>query len=49
MGKELLPSDQSRRIEQGRFTYSLLDKTFEKQRKSIEDWKTIEKQWKTIS
>ena len=36
-GKEILPSDQSRVIEQAKFTYSPLGKSFEKQRKTIED------------
>ena len=38
--EEILPSDQSRMIEQAKFTYSPLRKAFEKQ------MKTIEKQWK---
>ena len=32
-----MPSDQSRMIEQAKFTYSLLGKAFEKQTKGIED------------
>ena len=36
-GPEILPSDQSRIIEQAKFTYSLLSKAFEKQIKTIED------------
>ena len=36
-GKEILPSDQSRTIEQAKFTYSTLGKVFEKQIKTIED------------
>ena len=32
-GEEILPSDQSRTIEQAKFTYSPLDKAFEKQKK----------------
>ena len=36
-GKELLPSDQSRMIEQAKFTYSPLGKVFEKQIKLIEE------------
>ena len=36
-GEEILPSDQSRIIEQARFTYSPLGKAFEKQIKTIED------------
>ena len=36
-GKEMLPSDQRRVIEQARFTYSPLQKALEKQRKIIED------------
>ena len=31
LGKEILPSNQSQRIEQGKFVYSPLEKTFEKQ------------------
>ena len=39
-GEEITPSDQSRIIEQTRFTYSPLGKAFEKQTKTIEDqWK----------
>ena len=34
-GEEILPSDQSRTIEQAKFTYSPLGKTFEKQMKTI--------------
>ena len=36
-GEEILPSDQSRIIEQAKFTYSPLSKAFEKQIKTIED------------
>ena len=36
-GKEILPSDQNRIIEQAKFTYSLLGKAFEKQTKIIEE------------
>ena len=36
-GKEILPPDQSRIIEQEKFTYSPLGKTFEKQTKTIEE------------
>ena len=36
-GEEILPSDQSRIIEQAKFTYSLLSKAFEKQIKTIEE------------
>ena len=36
-GEAILPSDQSRIIEQAKFTYSRLGKTFEKQIKTIED------------
>ena len=31
-GKEILPSNQRQRIEQAKFTYSLLGKAFEKQK-----------------
>ena len=41
-GEEILPSDQSRIIEQARFTYSPLGKAFEKKNKI----KTIEEQEK---
>ena len=37
IGVEILPSDQSRIIEQAKFTYSPLDKAFEEQIKAIED------------
>ena len=36
-GQGILPSDQSRIIEQAKFTYSPLGKAFEKQIKIIED------------
>ena len=36
-GKEMLSSDQSRIIEQSKFTYSPRDKAFEKQIKTIEN------------
>ena len=36
-GEEILPSDQSRLIEQAKFTYSPLGKAFEKQIKTIEE------------
>ena len=36
-GEEILPSDQRRVIEQAKFTYSPLGKTFERQIKAIED------------
>ena len=36
-GEEMLPSDQSRIMEQAKFTYSPLSKAFEKQIKTIED------------
>ena len=36
-GEEILPSDQTRIIEQAKFTYSPLGKAFEKQIKTIED------------
>ena len=35
--KEILPSDQSRIVEQAKFTYSPLGEAFEKQTKRIED------------
>ena len=36
-GEEILSSDQTRIIEQAKFTYSPLGKTFENQAKTIED------------
>ena len=36
-GEEISPSDQSKIIGQAKFTYSPLDKAFEKQIKMIED------------
>ena len=36
-GEEILPSDQSRIIEQAKFTYSPLNKAFEEQIETIED------------
>ena len=36
-GEEILPSNQSRIIEQAKFTYSPLSKAFEKQIKTIEE------------
>ena len=36
-GKEILPSNQQQIIEQAKFTYSPLGKSFEKQTKTIED------------
>ena len=36
-GKEILPSDQQHIIDQAKFTYSPLEKAFEKQTKTIED------------
>ena len=36
-GEETLPSNQQQIIEQAKFTYSLLEKAFEKQIKTIED------------
>ena len=35
--EEILPSNQKQIIEQGKFTYVLLGKAFEKQTKTIED------------
>ena len=35
IGEEILPSDQSRMIEQAKFTYSPLGKTLEKETKTI--------------
>ena len=36
-GEDILPSNQQQIIEQARFTYSPLGKTFDKQTKTIED------------
>ena len=36
-GEEISPSNQNQIIEQAKFTYSPLDKAFEKQIKTIED------------
>ena len=36
-GKDILPSNQQQIIEQAKFTYSLLEKAFGKQIKTIED------------
>ena len=36
-GEEIFPSNQQQMIEQAKFTYSPLGKTFEKQTKTIED------------
>ena len=36
-GEEIFPSNQSRIIEQAKFTYSPLSKTWEKQTKTIEE------------
>ena len=36
-GEEILPSNQQQITEQAKFTYSPLEKAFEKQRKTIED------------
>ena len=36
-GEEILPSNQQQIIEQAKFTYSPLKKTFEKQTKTVED------------
>ena len=36
-GEEILPSNQQQIIEQAKFTYSPLEKAFEKQTKTIED------------
>ena len=36
-GEEILPSNQQQIIEQAKFTYSPLEKAFEKQIKTIED------------
>ena len=45
-GEQILPSDQSRIIEQNKFTYSPLNKVFERQIKTIEDQR--EKQIKAL-
>ena len=53
-GEKIVPSDQSRMIEQAKFTYSLLGKAFEKQMKIFENQsekpkKSIRGAWKTTS
>ena len=45
-GEEIFPSNQQQMIEQAKFTYSSLEKAFEKQTKTIED--QGENQIKTI-
>ena len=45
-GEDILPSNQQQIIEQAKFTYSPLGKSFEKQIKTIEDQR--EKQIKAI-
>ena len=52
-GREILPSEKNRILEQAKFTYSPLGKDFEKQTKTIEDQgnkhvKAIEGQRKQI-
>ena len=52
-GREILPSEKNRILEQAKFTYSPLGKDFEKQTKTIEDQgnkhvKAIEEQRKQI-
>ena len=42
IGEEILPTDQSRMIEQAKFTYSPLENTLEKQAKTIEDQAKIQ-------
>ena len=42
-GEEILPSDQSRIIDQAKFTYSPLGTVLEKQIKTIEEQKSQEK------
>ena len=45
IGKEILPSDQNKIIEQGKFTYSPLSKVFEKNKNN---WRTRKKQIASI-
>ena len=40
-GKEILPSNQQQITDQAKFTYSNLEKAFEKQVKTIEDQKVM--------
>ena len=52
-GEEIFSSDQSRIIEQTRFTYSHLDKEFGKQIKTIDEqgekqMKALEEHWKQL-
>ena len=44
-GKEILPSDQNRIIEQAKFTYSVLGKAFTKQTKTTE-WQGKKSSWR---
>ena len=51
--EEILPLNQRRAIEQAKFTYSLVAKTFEKQVKSFEDLgekeiKALAEHWKQL-
>ena len=45
-GEEILPFDQSRTLEQAKFTYSPLEKALEKQRKTTEQQQQQQKQKK---
>ena len=45
-GQEVLPSSYTQVLEQTKFTYSLLEKALEKQRKTIEY--PVRKHWKAI-
>ena len=47
-GEEILPSDQSRRTDQEKFTYSLLSKAFEKQKNNRKTRKKASLSFKSI-
>ena len=47
-GEDILPFDQQQIIEQGRFTYSPLEKAFEKQIKTVEDQFKIKEKLKQL-
>ena len=44
-GEDILPSNQQQIVEQAKFTYSPLGKTFEKRRKTVEDQGEKQSSW----
>ena len=44
-GEDILPSNQQQIVEQAKFTYSPLGKTFEKRRKTVEDQGEKQSKW----